>query len=163
MDKEVICGRKTTDMKSFLLIFVSSVLLASTACNNSNANNATATGNDAQARQQDSANYTTAVWADSLQDFGTVEKGKQVKIVFHVKNTGNKPLFITSANPSCGCTVADYTKNAIPAGETGEVNASFDSNHGSAGKIHKSISVVTNTNPSRNTLVFEGQVEEAKK
>ena len=147
-------------MKSFLLILVSGILLASTACNNGNASNAT--GNNASA-QKDSANFTTAVWTDSLQNFGTVEKGKQVKIVFHVKNTGSKPLFITSANPSCGCTVADYTKNAIPVGETGEVAASFDSNHGSAGKIHKSIAVVTNTNPTRNTLVFEGQVEEAKK
>ena len=149
-------------MKSFLLILVSGVLLASTACNNSSANNA-ATGSNANAHQQDLANFTTAVWNDSLQNFGTIEKGKQVKIVFHVKNTGTKPLFITSANPTCGCTVANYTKNAIPAGETGEVAANFDSNHGSAGKIHKSIAVVTNTNPSRTTLVFEGQVEEAKK
>ena len=145
-------------MKSFLLILVSGILLASTACNNGNSSNAT--GNNASAK--DSANFTTAIWIDSLQNFGTVEKGKQVKLVFHVKNTGTKPLFITSANPTCGCTVADYTKNAIPAGETGEVAANFDSNHGSAGKIHKSIAVVTNTSPSRTTLIFEGQVEEAK-
>ncbi|TKK66718.1 DUF1573 domain-containing protein [Ilyomonas limi] len=146
-------------MKSFLLIIIGGALLASTACNNGNANSATAAGSNAQ---QDTANFTTAVWTDSLQNFGTVEKGKQVKIVFHVKNTGDKPLFITSANPSCGCTVADYTKSAIPSGETGEVTANFDSNHGAAGKIHKSIAVVSNTNPARTTLVFEGQVEAAK-
>ena len=145
-------------MKSLLVIFISGVLLASTACNNSSANNAT-TGKNAG---QDTVNFTTAVWADSLQNFGTLEKGKQVKIVFHVKNTGDKPLFISSASPSCGCTVADYTKSAIPSGETGEVTASFDSNHGAAGKIHKSIAVVSNTSPARTTLVFEGQVEEAK-
>lgn len=147
-------------MKILFLLLISGILLASTACNNGNAS---ATGNNANAQQQDTANFTTAVWTDSLQDFGTVEKGKQVKIVFHVKNTGNKPLFITSASPSCGCTVADYTKSAIAAGETGEVTASFDSNHGAAGKIHKSIAVVSNARPERTTLVFEGQVEEAKK
>jgi major membrane immunogen (membrane-anchored lipoprotein) len=150
-------------MKSALFIIICSLLLASTACNSNSANNASTTGKDANAHQQDTANFTTAIWTDSLQNFGTVEKGKQVKIVFHVKNTGSHPLFISSASPSCGCTVADYTKSAIPSGETGEVTASFDSNHGAAGKIHKSIAVVSNTNPARTTLVFEGQVEEPKK
>jgi len=148
-------------MKSLLLILISGALLVFTACNGSSANNTTAV-KDADTHLKDSANYTTAAWTDSLQNFGTVEKGKQVKIVFHVKNTGSHPMFITSASPTCGCTVADYTKSAIPSGGTGEVTANFDSNHGSAGKIHKSIAVVSNTNPSRTTLVFEGQVEEAK-
>lgn len=149
-------------MKSLFFIITSAAILALAACNSSTANNATDAGNDAQAHQQDTANFTTAVWTDSLQNFGTVEKGKQVKIVFHVKNTGTKPLFITSASPSCGCTVADFTKSAIPVGSTGEVNASFDSNHGAAGGIHKTIYVVSNTNPASTKLVFEGKVLEAK-
>lgn len=150
-------------MKSFLFILIGGALLALSACNNSSANNKATEINEATKHLEDSANYTTAVWADSLQNFGTVDKGKQVKIVFHVKNTGGHPLFITSVSPSCGCTVADFTKSAIPVGGTGEVNASFDSNHGAPGEIHKSIYVVSNTNPSRTQLVFEGHVEEAKK
>src|SRR3954452_1913264 len=150
-------------MKSFLLLLISGAMLALAACNNSNANNKAIAINEATKNMEDSANYTTALWTDSLQNFGTVEKGKQVKIIFHVKNTGSHPLFITSASPSCGCTVADFTRSAIPVGGTGEVNANFDSNHGSAGDIHKSIYVVTNTDPSRGKLVFEGKVEEVKK
>src|SRR6476620_4237396 len=132
-------------MKSFIFILISGALLALAACNSGSAsnNNPKVVMDEATKHLEDSANYTTAVWTDSLQNFGTVDKGKQVKIVFHVKNTGNHPLFITSASPSCGCTVADYTKSAIPSGETGEVTASFDSNHGAAGKIHKSIAVVS--------------------
>ena len=43
----------------------------------------------------------------------------------------------------------------------GEVNAEFDSNHGSAGEIRKSITVQTNTtNPSPH-LVFTGIVTAA--
>src|SRR3954470_2722581 len=150
-------------MKSSLIILISGAMLALAACNNSNANNKAMEINEATKHLEDSANYTAALWTDSLQNFGTVEKGKQVKIVFHVKNTGSHPLFITSASPSCGCTVADFTRSAIPVGGTGEVNANFDSNHGSAGDIHKSIYVVTNTDPSRAKLVFEGKVVEAKK
>src|SRR3954467_3286379 len=111
-------------MKSFLFILIGAMLVLS-ACNNSSANNAIIAANEATKHLEDSANYTTALWTDSLQNFGTVEKGKQVKIVFHVKNTGSHPMFITSATPSCGCTVADFTKSAIPVGGTGEVNASF--------------------------------------
>src|SRR3954451_19499297 len=130
-------------MKSLLFILISSTMLALAACNNSSADNRAMAINDATKHLEDSANYTTALWIDSLQNFGTVEKGKQVKIVFHVKNTGSHPLFITSVSPSCGCTVADFTKSAISVGSTGEVNASFDSNHGAAGEIHKSIYVVS--------------------
>src|SRR5947209_19267704 len=90
-DNKVICGRKQTDMKSFLFVLIGGTLLTLAACNNSSANN---TANDPGAEAtaatkhlEDSANYTTAVWTDSLQNFGTVVKGKQVKIVFHVKNT----------------------------------------------------------------------------
>src|SRR3954453_7394240 len=150
-------------MKGFILILISGAMLALAACNNSSANNKAVEINEATKHLEDSANYTTALWTDSLQNFGTVEKGKQVKIIFHVKNTGSHPLFITSASPSCGCPVADFTRSAIPVGGTGEVNASFDSNHGAAGEIHKTIYVVSNTNPSRTQLVFEGKVEEAKK
>jgi archaellum component FlaG (FlaF/FlaG flagellin family) len=149
---------QNNNMKTVLFTIATGVLLTLAACNNSSASNATANSKDAAAHLKDSANYTTALWSDSLQNFGTVDKGKQVKIVFHVKNTGSHPLFITSASPSCGCTVADYTRSAIASGASGEVSANFDSNHGSVGKIHKSIAVVTNTNPSRTTLVFEGEV-----
>src|SRR5690349_4062476 len=109
-------------MKTIFSLVVSSILLVLTACNSS-ANN-TGNNDNPNGDRLDTANFTSAVWADSLQNFGTVQKGKLVKIVFHVKNTGDKPLFIMSANPSCGCTVADYTKSAIAVGETGEVTAS---------------------------------------
>lgn len=107
----------------------------------------------------DTSNYTTAVFPDSAQDFGTVVKGKQVKLIFHVQNTGTKPLLIASARPSCGCTVADFTKAPIEPGKSGEINASFDSNHGSPGQIRKTITVATNTPVQHNRLVFTGEVK----
>src|SRR5690349_15711487 len=110
-------------MKTVLFSIVGIALLTFAACNSSTANNGASATQDASAHLKDSATYTTALWSDSLQNFGTVEKGKQVKIVFHVKNTGTDPLFIASASPSCGCTVADYTKSAIASGASGEVTA----------------------------------------
>lgn len=107
---------------------------------------------------KDSANFTSVQWMDSLINFGTVTKGEKVHVVYKCKNTGTKPLFIYYVRPGCGCTVADYTKAAIPPGGTGEVNAEFDSNHGTAGEVRKTITVQTNTiNPSPH-LVFTGTV-----
>jgi len=107
---------------------------------------------------KDSANFTTVKWIDSAINFGTVTKGEKVHIKYTCMNTGKKPLFIYYVRPGCGCTVADYTKAAIPPGGKGEVNADFDSNHGSAGQVRKTITVQTNTfNPSPH-LMFYGTV-----
>lgn len=108
---------------------------------------------------KDAKNFTTASFPDSVQNFGTVEQGKLVKLVFHVLNTGNQPLLIAGAKPSCGCTVADFTKSAIAPGKEGEIVGTFDSNHGLPGDIHKSITVTTNTSKANTTLVFTGTVE----
>src|SRR5947209_8292829 len=50
-------------------------------------------------------------------DFGTVTEGQKVIHVYKVKNTGQAPLIIQNAAPSCGCTVPDWTKAPIPVGE----------------------------------------------
>ena len=109
----------------------------------------------------DSANFTTVQWVDTTFNFGTVAKGEKVHIKYTCKNTGNKPLFIYYVRPGCGCTVADYTKAAIPPGKTGEVDAEFDSNHGNPGEVHKSITVQTNTFNASPRLTFEGTVTPA--
>jgi hypothetical protein len=97
---------------------------------------------------------------DSAVNFGTRTKGELVHIQYVCKNVGNKPLFIYYVRPSCGCTVADYTKAAIAPGKTGEINAVYDSNHGIAGEIRKTISVETNTTNPSPRLMFFGTVKD---
>ncbi len=152
-------------MKRSLIIPSALCLLLFAGCKDSTSltSGVTPSAADLAASQQDSAHYTTASWSDSLQNLGTIIRGKKVQIVFHVTNTGKNPMIITSARPSCGCTVADFTKNAIAPGAAGKVTASFDSNHGMPGPIHKTIAVASNTNPVHTTLVFEGIVDEPKK
>ena len=151
--------RKSNNMKQtiFLLFAVAMLaVLAAASCTGSGA-----TGNrsaDSLSMMKDSGNYTTVSFPDSLQNFGTVEHGKQMKILFHVKNTGAKPLLIADARPSCGCTVADFTKSPIAPGKDGEINASFDSNHGMPGQVRKTITITTNTSPQHTTLIFTGEV-----
>ncbi len=142
------------------LIILSSIIAFSIiSASSCQSNGASGTRNADSAKiMADEANYTTASFVDSVQDFGKVPQGEQVKILFHVKNTGTKPLLIAEAKPSCGCTVADFTKSAIAPGKEGEITGTFDSNHGMPGEIHKTITVVTNTSPVHNRLVFTGTV-----
>jgi hypothetical protein len=106
----------------------------------------------------DSVHYTRISWTDTLVDFGTISEGKMVKVSFEFHNTGETPLLISEVSPSCGCTVADYPREAIMPGKAGRITAGFDS-HDHPGFIKKSITVISNTRPrTRQLLFFSGQV-----
>src|SRR5689334_6062366 len=59
---------------------------------------------------------------EPIKDFGTVAKGEKLDWSFEVKNTGTTDLEIIAAKPTCGCTVADFTK-LIKPGQAGKVTA----------------------------------------
>jgi Protein of unknown function (DUF1573) len=90
-------------------------------------------------------------------DFGTVNEGEVVEHTYSFKNTGEAPLIIQSAQPSCGCTVPDWTKEPIPVGGTGFVKAKFDTN-GKPNAQNKTITVTANTWPKQTVLRFKAMV-----
>jgi len=90
-------------------------------------------------------------------DFGTVNEGAKVSYVYKIKNTGEAPLIIQNAQPSCGCTVPTWTKEPIPVGGSGSVTAEFDTN-GKGGIQNKTITVTANTWPKTTTLRFKAMV-----
>lgn len=49
-----------------------------------------------------------------------------VTATFKITNKGDKPLVISNVTTSCGCTVADWTKEPIAPGKTGSVSSTFD-------------------------------------
>lgn len=90
-------------------------------------------------------------------DFGTVKEGQKVSYTYKFKNTGQAPLIVQSAQPSCGCTVPEWTKEPIPVGGTGFVKAEFDTN-GKTNVQNKTITVTANTWPKTSTLRFKAMV-----
>jgi hypothetical protein len=98
-----------------------------------------------------------AAFETTDHDFGTINEGQKVTHIYKVKNTGEAPLIIQSAQPSCGCTVPDWTREPIPVGGTGFVKAEFDSN-GKPGIANKTIAVTANTWPKSTTLRFKAMV-----
>jgi len=59
-------------------------------------------------------------------DFGKIKQGVPAKGTFIVTNIGKEPLIIEQANPTCGCTISDYTKEPIAPGKTGVINATYN-------------------------------------
>jgi hypothetical protein len=90
-------------------------------------------------------------------DFGTVTEGQKVSYTYKLKNTGQAPLIIQNAQPSCGCTAPDWTKAPIPVNGTGFVKAEFDTK-GKQGINNKTITVTANTWPKVTTLKFKAMV-----
>lgn len=67
-----------------------------------------------------------AKFASETIDFGKIKQGVPQKGTFIVTNISNEPLIIEQANPTCGCTIANYTKEPIAPGKTGVIEATYN-------------------------------------
>ncbi len=89
-------------------------------------------------------------------DYGTIEQNSDGKRVFNFTNEGDAPLVITNVRPSCGCTVANYTKEPIQPGASGQIEVGYDTKR--LGAFNKSITVTSNAEESRKILRIKGVV-----
>jgi hypothetical protein len=106
----------------------------------------------------DSANFTSVQYLDSVQNLGVLTMGEEAQITFDLKNNGDKPLYIIAAEPSCGCTVADFPKAPLAPDSMGKIVAVFDTKKSHAGTFTKVITVTTNTRPANRVLTFSGEI-----
>lgn len=98
----------------------------------------------AQATPGTSGGSASAIkFAVEKHDFGTIPQNIPVTYNFSFTNTGKDPLVITGAQGSCGCTVPDYTKEAIAPGAKGTVKVTY--NAAALGTINKTVTVNTNS------------------
>ena len=77
----------------------------------------------------DTVNFPEITFDTAVFDFGTILEGEQVSYVFKFQNTGKADLLIQKVETSCGCTVPEYDKKPVKAGENGSIKVRFDS-HG---------------------------------
>ena len=59
-------------------------------------------------------------------DMGKIKVGNPVPAVFTITNISKDPLIIEQANPTCGCTISNFTKEPIAPGKTGTINATYN-------------------------------------
>jgi hypothetical protein len=104
---------------------------------------------------------TTVELIDSVYNFGKITEGEKVTFNFRFRNTGIKPLVISSTSASCGCTVPEKPERPVLPGETGYIKVVFNS-RGKMGHNEKNITVIANTKPNFPVLLLKGDVGEAK-
>ena len=91
-------------------------------------------------------------------DFGKIKPGKKYSHDFFITNTSKMDIYIKSVEPSCGCTVANWTKTAIHPNEQGKVSITFDST-GKTGKQDKQIVVYLGDNSTPIVLSFTADIK----
>ncbi len=94
---------------------------------------------------------------EETHDFGRITQGEKVTTAFKFKNTGGANLIISSANGSCGCTVPEYPKKPILPGQEAVVNVVFSS-EGKSGLVEKSVTLVTNCEPSTKIIYIKANI-----
>ena len=82
------------------------------------------------------------VFVKTVVDYGTIEKGSDPYRVFAFANKGTEPLIIKHAKGSCGCTVPEYAKAPVGAGESSEIKVRYDTQR--VGPFTKTVTITTN-------------------
>jgi hypothetical protein len=99
----------------------------------------------------------TYMWNETTHDFGKLVQNDPASVTFSVQNNGASPLIITTAKSSCGCTVAEYTKEPIKPGESGIVKATYNSAR--VGPFTKTVTVAFDGITTTDLLTIKGEVE----
>jgi hypothetical protein len=89
-------------------------------------------------------------------NLGKIPQSIPAVSTFIVTNIGKTDLIIESANPTCGCTVGDYTKAPIKPGQTGTITATF--NAAGLGPIDKHMNVKFAGAEDTKSIGFKGEV-----
>ena len=92
-----------------------------------------------------------------VYDFLELQQGQSVSTEFIIKNIGKATLLIRSAKGSCGCTVPEWPREPVSAGETATIKVTFNS-AGKKGRQNKTITLVTNAIPNTKVLRIIGNV-----
>lgn len=137
-------------MRSILFMLMFTMSCTFSACNSEAENEDTQTDTN-------STGLPEMLFIEETHDFGTITQGEKVSYSFVFKNIGGTDLVISSANGSCGCTVPTFPKEPVKAGQEGKIDVVFDSD-GKSGMVEKTITLVSNCDPSNTLLTINANI-----
>lgn len=101
-------------------------------------------------------------FSETKIEWGTVqEKNGDVSHDFRFMNTGDKPLLIKNVITSCGCTSAEWSKEAYQPGEKGTIRLTYHPQGRKEADINLVAEVYTNTKGTVNLEIAGKVVHEA--
>ena len=87
-------------------------------------------------------------------NFGQIEWKHPVSVQYVITNTGDQPLVLTEVDPSCACSIAQWTQTPIAPGDKGIITVEFDAK--ALGRFDKSVAIYSNAQPNLAYLHFTG-------
>jgi hypothetical protein len=102
--------------------------------------------------------YPVITFKETEFDFGDIKQGEKVEHTFEFTNTGEADLLISTARASCGCTVPEFTEEAVKPGKSGKIKVTFNS-AGKKGPTTKTITVVCNTANENEILTIKTNIQ----
>jgi len=112
------------------------------------------------AQKKQSLPKESIIFTALVYDYGTIEVGSPGNSVFKFTNTMKKPLVISNVKPSCGCTVAHWTKTPVLPGKTGVISLHYNTKI--PGTFNKTITVRSNAKNGTVVLRIKGNVTRYK-
>jgi len=107
-------------------------------------------------QKQQKIQNDSIIFTELIHDYGTIDVGSPGHCEFKFTNRMKTPLVVSNVKPSCGCTVADWTKEPILAGKTGLIKLNYNTKI--PGTFSKTITVNSNAKNSTVILQIKGNV-----
>ena len=117
------------------------------------------TGIFAQEKTAEAPKKTTddvAKFKSETLDLGKIMQDNPSAGVFEVTNISKEPLLIEQANPTCGCTISDYTKEPIAPGQSGTIKATYNAKN--VGMFEKHLTVKFAGIEGMKSITIKGEV-----
>jgi len=141
-----------------LFILISFISFISCSNNTDDKNiDSSSVDNSQTANGKTNGNLPEIKFTEEIFDFGKMTQGERVTHAFHFKNIGSKNLIISGANGSCGCTIPEWPKEPIKAGDEGKIDVLFNS-EGKSGLQEKTVTLVTNCEPATRIIKIKAEV-----
>lgn len=92
-------------------------------------------------------------------DLGTFSMDDPVqKCTFRFTNVGDAKLVINAVHASCGCTVAEYPKDFIAPGASGEITVTYNGTGKMPAPFNKHIQVFSNCKEDMTRIFIKGNM-----
>ncbi len=113
-----------------------------------------------EARAENSATGDAGVLAfkELVHDYGEVPEGPKAEYDFVFKNKGSKPVIISNAVGSCGCTTANWDHEPIMPGKKGKIHVIYNTLQ-RPGPISKQVTVTSDASEPVIVLQIKGNVK----
>lgn len=108
------------------------------------------------AQKQQNKQNDSIIFTKLIHDYGIIDVGSPAHCEFKFTNKMKKPLVIHNVKPSCGCTIAEWSKEPIAPGKTGVIKLKYNTKI--PGTFNKTITVSSNAKNAIVILRIKGNV-----